>query len=58
MSEIEPITREEILLNSIAEGEESGLEPITRQEHYLSAIAGESDLPSDMHPVTFNANMR
>lgn len=52
MSELEPITREEILLNSIAEGEASGLTPITRQENYLAAIAGESELPDDMTPIT------
>lgn len=52
MSELEPITREEVLLNAIAEGAGSDLEPITRQEIYLSAIAGETDLPSDMSPIT------
>lgn len=52
MSEIDPITREEILLNSIAEGTDSGLEPITRQEMWLSAIAGETELPADMNPIT------
>lgn len=48
----EPITREEVLLNSIAEGTGSEIEPITRKEMYLSAIAGETDLPADMNPVT------
>lgn len=48
MSEIYPITREEVLLNSIAEGTGSDIEPKTRQEHYLSAIAGETDLPQKM----------
>lgn len=48
----EPITREEVLLNSIAEGTSSEIEPITRKEMYLSAIAGETDLPADMNPVT------
>lgn len=52
MSEIEPITREEVLLNSIAEGSSSeGLTPITRKEIYLSAIAGETELPADMKPM-------
>lgn len=48
MSELEPITREEMLLNSIAGEGESGITPKTRQEHYLSAIAGETDLPAKM----------
>lgn len=48
MANIEPITREEVLLNSIAEGTGSDIEPKTRQEHYLSAIAGETDLPQKM----------
>lgn len=52
MSELEPITREEELLNSIADGTSSELSPITRREIYLSAIAGESELPSDMKPIT------
>lgn len=52
MSEIEPITREEVLLNSIAEGTGSEIEPITRKEMYLSAIAGETELPADMNPIT------
>lgn len=52
MSELEPITREELLLNSIAGEGSSEIEPITRQEYYLSAIAGESDLPADMTPIT------
>lgn len=52
MSELDPITREEVLLNSIAEGTGSDLEPITRQEMYLSAIAGESELPTGMEPIT------
>ena len=37
-----PITREEKLLNSIANGTSSGITPITREEQYLSYIAGES----------------
>lgn len=37
-----PITREEKLLNSIANGVSSGITPITREEQYLSYIAGES----------------
>ena len=48
----EPITREEILLNSIAEGTGSDLTPITRREMYLSAIAGETELPTDITPIT------
>ena len=52
MSEIEPITREEVLLDSVANGTPSNLTPITRQEMYLSAIAGETELPSDMTPIT------
>jgi len=52
MSDIEPITREEVLLNSIAEGTSSEIKPITRKEMYLSAIAGETELPADMNPIT------
>lgn len=52
MSELNPITREERLLNSISDGVDSGIEPLTREEHYLSAIAGETELPSDMTPLT------
>lgn len=55
MNDLEPITREEALLNAIAEGTSSDIEPITRQEHYLSAIAGETELPQKMveeGPVT------
>lgn len=52
MSEIEPVTREEVLLNSISEGSDSEIKPITRREMYLSAIAGETDLPADMNPIT------
>lgn len=52
MSELNPITREEVLLDSVANGTPSNLTPITRQEQYLSAIAGESDLPADMEPIT------
>ena len=52
MADIEPITREEILLNSIAEGTGSEIQPITRKEMYLSAIAGETELPADMNPIT------
>jgi hypothetical protein len=36
------ITREEKLLNSIANGVYSGVQPVTREEQYLSYIAGES----------------
>lgn len=52
MADIEPITREEVLLNSIAEGTSSEIKPITRREMYLSAIAGETELPADMNPIT------
>ena len=52
MADIEPITREEMLLNSIAGEGSSELTPITRQEMYLSAIAGETDLPAGMEPIT------
>lgn len=52
MSELNPITREEVLLDSVANGTPSNLTPITRQEMYLSAIAGETELPSDMKPIT------
>ena len=52
MADLEPITREELLLNSIAGEGSSNLTPITRQEQYLSAIAGETELPSDMKPIT------
>ena len=48
----EPITRKEILLNSIAEGAGADLTPITRREMYLSAIAGETELPTDITPIT------
>lgn len=48
MSEIEPKTREEHLLNAISDGTPSEVEPRTRQEHYLSAIAGETELPAKM----------
>ena len=45
------ITREEILLNSIANEQNSNLSPITREEQYLSYIAGETNsLPSK--PIT------
>lgn len=37
-----PITRQEALLNSIANGENSQIQPVTREEQYLSYIAGES----------------
>lgn len=48
----EPITRKEMLLNSIAEGTGSELTPITREEIYLNAIANGDDLPNDMTPIT------
>ncbi len=45
------ITREEILLNSIANEQNSNLSPITREEQYLSYIAGETNsFPSK--PIT------
>lgn len=37
-----PITREEQLLQSVSDGISSGLSPITREEQYLSFIAGET----------------
>lgn len=37
------ITREEMLLNSIANSQKSNLSPITREEQYLSYIAGETN---------------
>ena len=40
---MEPITRQEQLLDSIATGNSVELEPITREEQYLSAIAGLTD---------------
>lgn len=52
MNDLEPITREEVLLNAIAEGTGTDIEPITRQELYLAAIAGESELPQGMTPIT------
>lgn len=42
------ITRDEMLLNSIANHENSGLTPITREEQYLSYISGETNL----YPIT------
>ena len=45
------ITREEILLSSIANEQNSNLSPITREEQYLSYIAGETNsLPTE--PIT------
>lgn len=38
MSELEPITRKEVLLNAISEGTGSDLEPITREEMFLQII--------------------
>lgn len=38
-----PITRQEMLLNSIANDQNSNLSPITREEQYLSYIAGETN---------------
>lgn len=48
---MEPITRQEQLLNSIATGNSVELEPITREEQYLSAIAGSTDLIPEK-PIT------
>lgn len=48
----EPITRKEILLNSIAEGTGSELTSITREEIYLDAIANGNNLPTGMEPIT------
>jgi hypothetical protein len=46
-----PITREEKLLNSIANGVYSGVQPVTREEQYLSYIAGETYTKPD-EPIT------
>ena len=48
---MEPITRQEKLLDSIATGNSVDLEPITREEQYLSAIAGSTDLIPEK-PIT------
>ena len=48
---MEPITRREQLLDSIATGNFVDLEPITREEQYLSAIAGSTDLIPEK-PIT------
>lgn len=48
---MEPITRREQLLDSIATGDSTELEPITREEQYLSAIAGSTDLIPEK-PIT------
>ncbi|MBQ2397761.1 MAG: BspA family leucine-rich repeat surface protein, partial [Bacteroidales bacterium] len=48
---MEPITRQEQLLDSIATGNSVELEPITREEQYLSAIAGSTDLIPEK-PIT------
>ena len=48
---MEPITRQEKLLDSIATGNSVELEPITREEQYLSAIAGSTDLIPEK-PIT------
>ena len=45
------ITREEKLLNSIANGVYSGVQPVTREEQYLSYIAGETHTKPDA-PIT------
>lgn len=48
---MEPITRQEQLLNSIATGDSAELEPITREEMYLSAIAGSTESKPEK-PIT------
>lgn len=48
---MEPITRQEQLLNSIATGDSVELEPITREEMYLSAIAGSTESKPEK-PIT------
>ena len=48
---MEPITRQEQLLDSIATGNSVELEPITREEQYLSAIAGLTDFTPEK-PIT------
>ena len=48
---MEPITRQEQLLDSIATGNSVDLEPITREEQYLSAIAGSTDFIPEK-PIT------
>lgn len=48
---MEPITRQEQLLDSIATGDSVELEPITREEQYLSAIAGSTDFIPEK-PIT------
>lgn len=46
----EAITREEMLLDSIATGVSSNLEPITREEMFLAYIGGQSVVPPE--PIT------
>lgn len=36
----EPITREEILLNAVATGEQANIKPITREEMFLAKLSG------------------
>ena len=48
---MEPITRQEQFLNSIATGDSAELEPITREEMYLSAIAGSTESKPEK-PIT------
>lgn len=48
--EIEPITREEQLLNAVASGTSLNLEPITREEMFLAKAAGMTD--SAPEPIT------
>ena len=48
---MEPITRQEKFLNSIATGDSAELEPITREEMYLSAIAGSTESKPEK-PIT------
>lgn len=48
--EIEPITREEMLLSAIADGSGSDMKPITREEMFLHAIANGSE--TELEPIT------
>lgn len=45
-----PITREEMLLNAVAEGVSSDIKPITREEMYLAYIGGQDVTPPE--PIT------
>lgn len=47
---VEPITREEKLLDAVSTGSPSGIEPITREEMYLAYIGGQDVIPPE--PIT------